>query len=200
MENAAHLAGSLDCGTLSAGWECMIISSREEDTLPHSSFSERPAAESGHLSSSPQTPLSMSIGFSSSWTTPLLDSLAQGLPLGPGTQAGQHGNTAAAHTNSSSGQLQDLRPQQILDSHARVLALVMVDPRWECTPTRLSLSSERMRSRNHCRWLLRMPNLELARPVDTYACTCAHVDSDSEGSWGTPTVCACSRCWVLRLG
>jgi hypothetical protein len=27
--------------------------------------------------------------------------------------------------------------------------------------------------RRACRWLLRTPNLELARPVDTYACTCS---------------------------
>jgi hypothetical protein len=53
------------------------------------------------------------------------------------------------------------------------LTLVMVEPKCECTPTSSSCGSARMASRNHLMCELRMPNLLLARPVDTYECTCA---------------------------
>jgi hypothetical protein len=44
---------------------------------------------------------------------------------------------------------------------------VIVEPRWQCAPTSSRFLSALIWSRNHCRWVLRMPNLEPASPVDT---------------------------------
>lgn len=48
----------------------------------------------------------------------------------------------------------------------------MVDPKCECTPSSFSSLGCRLISfKNQSKWLLRMPNLELAKPVETYECT-----------------------------